>query len=323
MIGAVSRPVAETTELTRVQELIYELKIEQVMTKQVITVTQDTRMGELKEVLRVNRISGVPVLEEDRLAGIVSIEDLIKALEEGDIEATVGQKMTRDVYTVCYKDSVIEAVKLFKRHGVGRLPAVDPQGQLVGILTSGDIILGLLHAIGLDYHAEEIRKYRASHIFEDIVSDQTSLVLHYEVPAKDLSCGGEASSKIKKALHCLGSDPAIARRVAIATYEAEMNLVIHTDNGGEIAAEICPDRIRILVVDDGPGIPDVQLAMQPGYSTAPDWIRSLGFSAGMGLVNIERCADELNIQSEPGAGTRVEIRITVPEGELPGQSTPE
>ena len=313
--------MAEITELTRVQELIYELKIEQVMTKQVITVTQDTRMGELKEVLRVNRISGVPVLEEDRLAGIISIEDLIKALEEGEIEATVGQKMTRDVYTVCCKDSIIEAVKLFKRYSVGRLPAVDPQGQLVGILTSGDIILGLLHAIGLDYHTEEIRKYRASHIFEDIVSDQTSLILHYEIPAKDLSCGGEASSKIKRALHCLGSDPAIARRVAIATYEAEMNLVIHTDNGGNIIAEICPDRIHILAVDDGPGIPDVQLAMEPGYSTAPDWIRALGFGAGMGLLNVKRCANEMNIQSEPGVGTHLEIVINTHEGELSSYTT--
>jgi len=316
MIGAIRRPVAEITELTRIQELVYELKIEQVMTKPVITVTQDTTMSELKEVLRVNRISGVPVLEEDRLVGIISIEDLIKSLEKCKIEATVGQKMTRDVYTVCCKDSVIEAVKIFGQHGVGRLPVIDPQGQLVGIVTNGDITLGLLEAIGLDYHAEEIKKYRASHIFEDIISDETSLILHYKIPAKDLSCGGEASSKIKRALYSLGAKPAITRRAAIATYEAEMNLIIHTDNGGKIIAEVHPEKIRVLAIDNGPGIPDLDLALQPGYSTAPDWIREFGFGAGMGLQNVKRCADEMNIQSEPDVGTRLEIVINIHEGEL-------
>lgn len=299
--------MAEITEITKIQELVYELKIEQVMTKPVVTISPTALMSDLKEVLRVKRISGVPVVDNDRMVGIISIEDLIKALEQGDIHATVGEKMTRDVITVRSHESVIEAVKLFEQYHVGRLPVVDAQGRLVGILTGGDITRGLLEAIGLDYQAEEISRYRASHIFEDIASDQTSLILCYKIAARDFARGGEAASKVKKALYRLGAKPSITRRVAIATYEAEMNLIIHTDKGGDIIVEIHPDKIRILAVDQGPGIPDIDLVLRGGYSTAPDWVRELGFGAGMGLVNIKRCADHMNLESQPGVGTRLEI----------------
>jgi anti-sigma regulatory factor (Ser/Thr protein kinase) len=189
-------------------------------------------------------------------------------------------------------------------------------------LTSSDITQGLLKAIGLNYHQEEIEKFRASHIFDDIQSDRTTLILSYKVKGKNLACGGKAASCIKKALHRLGGSPADIRRVAIATYEAEMNLVIHADNGGDIIAEIRPDRIHILAIDNGPGIPDIEKAMQPGYSTAPDWIRDLGFGAGMGLVNIQRCVDRMDLQSEMGVGTRLELEIDFPEGTFPTQNDP-
>jgi len=283
------------------------------MASPVITVTPETTMSELKEVLRVNRISGVPVVHEGRLVGIISIEDLIKALVAGEEKAPVGEKMTSKVVTVSSHDSVIEAVKLFEQYRVGRLPVLDEKGQLVGILTGGDITRGLLEAIRLDYHAEEISRYRASHIFEDIVSDQTSLILCYRVPARDFSMGGEASSKIKRALYRLGANPDICRRVAIATYEAEMNLIIHADKGGDIIAEIHPDKVRVLAIDSGPGIEDVEKAMEPGFSTAPDWIRELGFGAGIGLTNIKRCADKMSLQSEPGIGTRLDIQFKMAE----------
>ena len=296
-------------EVTRVQELIYELKIKDVMTKRVVTVTPDTTMTDFKEVLRVNRISGTPVVEEGRLVGVISLEDLIKALLAGHIEVPVRDRMTRKVFTVSADESVIEAVKVFSQTGVGRLPVVDEQGNLVGIITQGDITHGLLKAIELDYHAEEISHYRASHIFEDIVSDRTSLLLRYKVKARDFARGGEASSKIKRALTRLGGNPQIIRRVAIATYEAEMNIIIHTDHGGEIVAEIQPEQVRILAVDHGPGIADIEKAMQPGFSTAPEWIREMGFGAGVGLNNIQKCADEMHLESTLGVGTRLQIVV--------------
>ena len=297
------------TEITRVQELIYELKIGEVMTKRLITVTPDTSMAEFREVLRINRISGTPVVENGRMVGIISLEDLIKALSEGDIESPVSDRMTRNVCTVSARESAIEAVKILSQRGVGRLPVVNEHDNLVGIITQGDITHGLLKAIEVDYHAEEISRYRASHIFEDIVSDRTSLLLRYEVRPRDFNRGGEASSKIKRALTRLGANPLITRRVAIAVYEAEINIIIHTDHGGEIVAEMQPGQVRILATDQGPGIADVQQAMQPGFSTASEWAREMGFGAGVGLNNIEKCADDMDLQSTLGVGTRLQIII--------------
>ena len=118
--------------------------------------------------------------------------------------------------------------------------------------------------------------------------------------------GGEASGKIKRALERLGAQPAVVRRVAVATYEAEINVMIHS-HGGEIIAEVRPDRLRVTALDCGPGIEDVEKALQPGFSTAPDWIRELGFGAGMGVSNIKSCADEIHLHSEMGVGTRLEM----------------
>ncbi len=301
--------MAQVPKFTKVQELIYELPIERVMKKDVIKVSPDTSMTELKEVLRVNRISGAPVVDGDRLVGVISIEDLIKALVEGDIQAPVRKRMTTRLITVKEEESVIEAVKRFAQYKVGRLLVVNDRGQLAGILTGGDITRGLLEAISLDYHAEEISRYRAKHIFEDIVSDQTSLILRYKVKAHDVKSGGQASSKLKRALDRLGAIPEVIRRVAISAYEAEMNLIIHADEGGELIAEMRPEMIRITAIDHGPGIPDVSQAMSPGFSTAPNWIRELGFGAGMGLSNIKKCADFMKLESKVGIGTELEIVI--------------
>ena len=295
--------------ITKIQELVYELRIKQVMRTPVITVSPDARMRDLKELMRTRKISGTPVLEGGRVVGIVSIEDLVKALAGGEIDAPVSQRMTRDVVTVRDTEPVIEAVKTVSELRLGRVPVVDEQGQLAGILTGSDITRGLLEAIGLDYHEEEIQRYRASHIFEDILSDDTSLILRYDIPCRDFERGGEASSRIRRALYHLGGNPQTVRRVGIAAYEAEMNIIIHTTQGGEMVVEVQPNRVRIVATDRGPGIEDVEKAMEPGYSTAPDWIRELGFGAGMGLSNIRRFADEMHLTSTLGVGSRLEILI--------------
>ncbi len=296
-------------EITRVQELVYELKIEEVMTNNVVTVIPETSMAELREVLQEHRISGTPVMQNGELVGIISVEDLIKALAGGEMKATVGEKMTPNPVTLHDDEAVVTAVDYFAKYDFGRFPVVDREGRLVGILTRGDIIEGLLRKLEVEYHEEEIRRYRVSHIFEDIVSNRTSLILRYDVLAHDFDHAGEASSKIKRALSRLGASPQIVRRAAIAAYEAEMNIVLHTDEGGEIVAEIQPRQIVIRAVDTGPGIPDVEQAMQPGFSTAPEWIRELGFGAGMGLTNIQRCADEMRLESPRGRWTALEVVI--------------
>jgi CBS domain-containing protein/anti-sigma regulatory factor (Ser/Thr protein kinase) len=298
-------------KVTKVQELIYNLPIEHVMKKDVITVTPDITIRQLKEILKDNRISGVPVLEEGRLVGIISIEDLIKALEDGELNCPVGQRMSTNLITVTEKETVIEAVKKFSRFRVGRLLVLNYDGDLTGILTGSDITKGLLEALSLDYQTDEGQKNSRIIFRDDIVSDQTSLILRYRIQAKDFKNGGQASSRIKHALERLGGSPEILRRVAISAYEAEMNLIIHTDAGGELITEMRPDQIIMRVVDQGPGIADLEQALRPGFSTAPAWIQELGFGAGMGLANIKKCADLFKIESTPGKGTQLEIIINI------------
>jgi len=134
------------------------------------------------------------------------------------------------------------------------------------------------------------------------------IVFKYNVDGEDFSNAGEASSSLKKSLKQMGFSPDIIRRVAIAMYEGEINMVIHAD-GGEAIAEITGDSIKIILADRGPGIKDVELAMQEGYSTAPDEVRNLGFGAGMGLPNIKKYSDDLKIETEIGVGTTLTIII--------------
>lgn len=130
----------------------------------------------------------------------------------------------------------------------------------------------------------------------------------YEIPSNDFSVAGEASSNVRKLLNQLGVNPPIIKRTSIAMYEAEINAVIH-GNGGKAHVGIYQDKITIFIYDEGPGIADIELAMQEGYSTAPDSIREMGFGAGMGLSNIKKNADEFILESEPGKGTKVYITI--------------
>lgn len=294
--------------ITRVEELAYELKIEDVMTRDPKVVTPRMQMKEVLELFRDMRISGAPVVSEGKLVGIISIEDLIRALRDlgrRELSSAVADYMTREVIAVNSFDSIIEALKLFSKIKVGRLPVVNETGRLVGIITKGDITRGIMDALQHDYQAEEVRRYRASHLFEDISSDRTSLILRYRIKQGDFVRGGAASSNIKRALLRLGADPQIARRCGIAIYEAEMNLIIHTTNGGEIRIEIEPHQILMETHDDGPGIEDIELAMKPGYSTATAEIRELGFGAGMGLYNIRNCVDEMQLESTPAKGTKL------------------
>jgi CBS-domain-containing membrane protein/anti-sigma regulatory factor (Ser/Thr protein kinase) len=295
--------------ITRAEELAYELKIKEVMTHEVKVITPETQMEEALDLFREARISGAPVVAQGKLVGIISMEDLIRALRQRELNATVADYMSAQVVTINSLDPIIEALKLFTQTKLGRLVVVDETGHWVGIITKGDITRGLLKALQHDYQAEEVRRYRASHLFEDIISDRTSLILRYQIQPRNFTHGGTASSNIKRALLRLGANPQIARQCGIAIYEAEMNLIIHTTNGGLVRVEIEPSSILMEVTDDGPGIEDIERALQPGYSTASEEIRELGFGAGMGLKNIQRCVDEMVLESVPGQGTRLEMKI--------------
>ncbi len=136
----------------------------------------------------------------------------------------------------------------------------------------------------------------------------STIKLNYTVDGDDFTRAGEASGELKLALKKLGFSPETVRNVAIAVYEGEINMVIHA-NGGEITAEIAEDAITVVLADIGPGISDISLAMKEGYSTAPESVRALGFGAGMGLPNIKKYSDEMDVKSEPGVGTTITLKF--------------
>ncbi len=133
---------------------------------------------------------------------------------------------------------------------------------------------------------------------------------HFEIDGDNFTSAGEASVKIKKMLREMGFTPEVIRRVSVAMYEGEINMVIHAE-GGVADINVYEEKIEIILADRGPGIPDIDLAMQEGYSTAPDNIRSLGFGAGMGLPNMKRYTDEMKVESEVGKGTTVTMVVNV------------
>ncbi len=140
------------------------------------------------------------------------------------------------------------------------------------------------------------------------MSEQVLFQKSFQIKGNDFASAGEASVQIKNILKEVGFDSSVIRRVAVASYEAEMNVVMY-GGGGKVTLRVNPEDVILIVEDKGPGIPDVTKAMQEGYSTATDEMREMGFGAGMGLPNIKRNSDELKIDTAAGKGTRLEIHI--------------
>lgn len=136
------------------------------------------------------------------------------------------------------------------------------------------------------------------------------LIFHFDVDGEDFTSAGQASVQIKKDLRQLGISPEIIRRVSIAMYEGEINMVIHA-NGGTVDVKVCEDCIEMVLADKGPGIKNIEQAMQEGFSTASDNTRSLGFGAGMGLPNMKRYTDSMEIESTVGVGTTVRMKVNL------------
>lgn len=139
---------------------------------------------------------------------------------------------------------------------------------------------------------------------------EDAIRLTYAISPDDFTRAGEASSDVKKKLKQMGAGPEAIRKVAIAMYEGEINMVIHA-KGGEIRVDITPEKIIMVLDDVGPGIPNVEQAMQAGFSTAPDEVRSLGFGAGMGLPNMKKYTDSMEIDTRIGVGTKITMVVNI------------
>ncbi|MCC7491760.1 MAG: CBS domain-containing protein [Fimbriimonadaceae bacterium] len=290
-------------EFSFVEELVHRLKVFQAMDKEVVTVQPDQTMRHAQQVMREARVSGMPVVEHDMMVGIVTIEDIIKALDHGHTDEPVRAWMTRDVVTVEARWPLSRAMSLFERTRFGRLPVMDEDCLLAGVITPESILRALLVELNRLLAQDEEREAARASV------DGGALRLEFDVAGGDFDRAGLASVRLKRELASRGIDPTIARRVAIATHEAETNLIIHSSHGGRIVADLEADSIRLVVTDDGPGIEDIDRALTPGFSTASDFVRNLGFGAGMGLPNIRRCADHFEIKSRPGYGTRLNVRF--------------
>jgi CBS domain-containing protein/anti-sigma regulatory factor (Ser/Thr protein kinase) len=300
--------------VTKTQEMAYEIKVGEVMSTTIFTIRPDQTMADLSLLLRDNRISGAPVVENGKLVGMVSMADLVNALGNNEINAFVRDKMTTTVECLYSDELLVHCLAKFSKYRFRRYPVLDHNEQLVGILTKGNVVEGLLKKLEIEYTQteskvnEDDQRPAMSQLFQDVIADEISFCLKYYVEGQTLKSAGKAASELKNALKKLGVTAPTLRRIGVATYEAEINLASYT-TGGEILAQIDKGWIIVQAIDNGPGIPDVERAMQPGYSTAPDWVRELGFGAGMGLVNMKKCSDEMNLTSSVPEGTRLTMKF--------------
>jgi len=271
-------------------------------------------MAEFRLILRDNGISGTPVVEHGKLVGIVSIEDLINAFTENAINAPVRARMKTKVECLYTDELLVHCIAKFSKYGYRRYPVLNRDNELVGITTKGGIVEGLLRKLEMEYEQSESKAAFArsclslQKLFNEISADEVRLTFKHDVAGQNLKDAGKAASELKNVLKKLGICPKLLRRVGVATYEAEINLASYTQ-GGEIRAWVDKGGIMVEAIDHGPGIPDVELAMQPAYSTAPDWVRELGFGAGMGLANMKKCADKIELKSSVPDGTHLTMQF--------------
>jgi CBS domain-containing protein len=255
-------------------------------------------MRHIQSIMRENYIGGLPIVDGKTLLGIVSIEDIIMALDHGCIDDPVEERMSRNVIVLEDDMPLSFAISYLNKYRYGRFPVLNKKKELVGILTSKSVIRTLLVEMN-----REVLRLEKLHQKEARPPDKYS-EMGFTTVRFDFELAGRASTEIKKALKNRNIDPKIIRRIAIASYELEINQVVHS-LGGTINCSIQPDKVIIVASDSGPGIADINLALQEGWSTANEWIRSLGFGAGMGLANTKRVSDEFHIESTVGKGTTV------------------
>ncbi|MDR2111471.1 MAG: CBS domain-containing protein [Spirochaetaceae bacterium] len=305
-------PISTVDSPSVVLELIYQLKIKDVMNTAVITARKTDTMRHIQAIMRENYITGIPITENHHLAGLVSIDDIVTALDKGFIDCPAEERMTKKVIVLEDDMPLSFAISYLNKFRYGRFPVLNNRQELVGILTSKDVIRTLLVEMN-----REVLRLEKLHQGPPGNSGRHS-EMEFTTIRYDFELAGRASTEIKKALKQRNIDAKIIRRIAIASYELEINQVVHS-LGGIINCSIQPDRVIITAADTGPGIGDVNLALQEGWSTANEWIRSLGFGAGMGLANAKRVSDEFLIESSLGTGTTVRsvVFIESPKEEIP------
>ena len=301
-------------KISLAQVLVYELRVRDAMCKQPITARPTDTLRTIQLLMKKGRFSGVPITQDGKLLGVVSIEDIINALDKGHINEAAEKWMTRDPATLRDHYSLVRAVAEFDRYGFGRFPVLDTGDRLVGLITRGDVTNCLMQQLAR--RAEEAVAHEAALVAERQADEKSHrTVIRANIRSGDFDSAGRVSQRMRQLLRNRGIDPDARRRAAIVAYEAETNIIIHSV-GGELRVVIDPERVIIDAMDQGPGSENLELAMQEGWSTAGPLARQLGFGAGMGLVNIKKCSDEFEVRSELGTGTHLHSEIWLKKAEL-------
>lgn len=304
-------PISPDDSPAFLTELVFRLKVKDAMTRALITATRTDSLRHIQQLMKQHKITGVPIVESSRsadavrLVGMVSMDDIMRALDDGSIEETADEQMSRQLIVLEDDMPLSFGISYMDKYRFGRFPVLDKEKRLVGIITSRDILVALL--VEFNREAERREEDEPEHAPDESFRRQ------YGVRKFDFEHAGKPTSEIRKKLKDMGVHSKLIRRIAVASYELEMNQVVHSQ-GGTIEARVSPEQVEIIAIDNGPGIPDVDRALEEGYSTATEWIRSLGFGAGMGLPNARRAADDFEI-STGTHGTSVRCRFMLPKEE--------
>lgn len=306
----------ERNKLAQYAALFEDIKAGDIMSTHVVEIAADKKIAHAKELMKIKKISGIPVVDENRrLVGIISIEDIIHALEFNKINDPIRRIMSPNVVTIHRGDSLAAVVDKFENYKYGRFPVVDDDNRVSGIISKEDILHAILEKFNLIYIHDRKRTNTLNTEHSAITGERLKVEeasFHYQIDTADIDAAGSGAALLKQHLAGKGFPNDTVRRVGVATYEAETNVVIHSHGQGDIYFFQDEDRFIVRVVDNGVGIEDLDKAMKEGYSTAPDHIRERGFGAGMGIANMKRFADKLVIISEKNVGTQVEMIFYLP-----------
>ncbi len=291
--------------------LLVHGRVSEFMSTPPITLTKDAHLTDAKTLMRDHGISGIPIVDDNRkLLGLISLENIIIALEKGYIDDPIEKRMITDVVSVLEDMDVSTVMGYLMNHTYGRYPVTNRDNEVVGVITKGDLMEYLYAKLGNIYMHNARRDNFLSPLEEPRVDktsgkeDQFSYILGDE----DIDHAGEGATLFKKFLKECNCSKEMTRRASISLYEAEVNIVIHANGCGFIKGYFKDGQIVMVVIDNGPGIDNIDIAMQPGWTTASDEVREKGFGAGMGLANIKNYTDKLIILSTC-SGVKMEMVV--------------
>lgn len=288
-----------------IMELLQRLRVKDVMrSHDIASVVRTDSMRYAENLMKRYHISGVPVLEDRRLFGIVSIKDIIQALEGEWIGDPCQKHMSTNLVVLEEDMPLAFAIKYFQNYTFGRFPVLNKDRDFVGIVSQRDVTRVLMHEL-----TSELARLEGKVAAPQGQSAGEGVLPYYSmrqfvVVHNDLTNAGKAANEIKRMMKDAGIDNKVVRRVAVAAYELEINICIHSV-GGTLTFILERNKASIVAKDSGPGIKDIEWACRDGTSTANDWIRSMGFGAGMGLANSKRVSDTFEIVSKVPNGTTV------------------